>query len=276
MKKIAIRKLNRTQLKKDATKEVYITGKILLDFFGYHNINELATSRRDEKAKKRFFKKQDYFFTDNPPSFLLNVTKENNEVRLTGFSEHLPPDVMETDTVVLESFDLASGEIVYLFDVVKNNNALVFSRYEASDDLDCYEIGKNSKGIIQFNLNNSISLKRENAYWAWDDHITQAQFEKIILKPQDAIFAFRGNVTKKRIRIVPANISFKKVLRALSNSNNAIETQAKELYYFEEETIEGWKELVVSESKLLEIACYNDRFVFSDRNQNSFTYFYGG
>ena len=55
MKKIAIRKLNRTQLKKDATKEVYITGKILLDFFGYHNINELATSRRDEKAKKRFF-----------------------------------------------------------------------------------------------------------------------------------------------------------------------------------------------------------------------------
>jgi hypothetical protein len=83
-------------------------------------------------------------------------------------------------------------------------------------------------------------------------------------------------VTKKRIRIVPANISFKKVLRALSNSNNAIETQAKELYYFEEETIEGWKELVVSESKLLEIACDNDRFVFSDRNQNSFTYFYGG
>ena len=54
MKKVAIRKLNRTQLRKAATKETYITGKILLDFFGYDSIDQLVTSRRDPASKKVF------------------------------------------------------------------------------------------------------------------------------------------------------------------------------------------------------------------------------
>ena len=126
MKKIAIRKLNRTQLKKEATKEIYITGKILLDFFGYTSIEELATSRRDSASKKVFYQKKDYFNLSEPESFMLSVTRENNEVRLTGFSDHLPDGVKETDYVVLEAIDTENGEIVYLFDTIQNPNLLRF------------------------------------------------------------------------------------------------------------------------------------------------------
>ena len=83
-KKVAIRKLNRTLLKKEGTKEVYITGKnVLMPFFGYSSINQLATSRKDEESKRQFIakgEKGEYLST-----LTLSVTKENNEVRLTGF-----------------------------------------------------------------------------------------------------------------------------------------------------------------------------------------------
>ena len=74
MKKVAIRKLNRTQLKKEATKEIYITGKILLDFFGYDKIEDLATSRREEASKKVFYQKKEYFNQDL--QFPFQVMKE--------------------------------------------------------------------------------------------------------------------------------------------------------------------------------------------------------
>ena len=170
MKKIAIPKLNRTQLKKETTKEIYITGKILLDFFGYDSIEELATSRRDSASKKVFYQKRDYFQLSSPESFMLSVTRENNEVRLTGFSDHLPNDVKETDYVVLEAFDTEDGEVIYLFDTIQNPNIIVLQKFSSGDDETNYDKGRNANGVIQFSLKPYAMPKLQNAYWMWDDN----------------------------------------------------------------------------------------------------------
>ena len=275
MKKIAIRKLNRTQLKKEATKEIYITGKILLDFFGYTSIEELATSRRDSASKKVFYQKKDYFNLSDPESFMLSVTRENNEVRLTGFSDHLPDDVKETDYVVLEAIDAENGEIVYLFDTIQNPNLLVLQKFSAADDETNYDKSRNAKGVIQFSLKANATSKHQNAYWMWDDNSTAEIRTQIINNPIKAFFAIRGGVEQKTIRIVPANDTFPKLLKAISNSNNAIETQEKALYFIEEETENGWVRLPDIRPTWLEITYMNTHIVVSDRDNNSFVY-YGG
>lgn len=275
MKKIAIRKLNRTQLKKEATKEIYITGKILLDFFGYESIDELATSRRDSASKKVFYQKKDYFNLPEPESFMLSVTKENNEVRLTGFSDHLPGDVKETDYVVLEAFEGENGEIVYLFDTIQNPHLLVLQKFSAADDETNYEKSRNAKGVIQFSLRDSATPKYENAYWMWDDNSTTEIRNQIINTPIKAFFAIRGTVEQRTIRIVPANDTFPKLLKAISNSNNTVETQEKALYFIEEETKNGWVRLSDIRPTWLEITYMNTHVVVSDRDNNSFVY-YGG
>lgn len=275
MKKIAIRKLNRTQLKKEATKEIYITGKILLDFFGYTSIEELATSRRDSASKKVFYQKKDFFNRSEPESFMLSVTRENNEVRLTGFSDHLPHDVKETDYVVLEAIDIENGEIVYLFDTIQNPNLLVLQKLSAADDETNYEKSRNAKGVIQFSLKANATPKYQNAYWMWDDNSTAEIRAQIINNPIKAFFAIRGDVEQKTIRIVPANDTFPKLLKAISNSNNAIETQEKALYFIEEKTENGWARLTDVRPTWLEIIYMNTHIVVSDRDNNSFVY-YGG
>ena len=275
MKKIAIRKLNRTQLKKEATKEIYITGKILLDFFGYTSIEELATSRRDSAYKKVFYQKKDYFNLSEPESFMLSVTRENNEVRLTGFSDHLPDGVKETDYVVLEAIDNENGEIVYLFDTIQNPNLLVLQKLSAADDETNYDKSRNAKGVIQFSLKENATPKHQNAYWMWDDNSTTEIRAHIINIPITAFFAIRGDVEKKIIRIISANDTFPKLLKAISNSNNSIETQEKELYFIEEETETGWVRLTDIRPTWLEIIYMNTHIVVSDRDNNSFVY-YGG
>ncbi len=275
MKRIAIRKLNRTQLKKEATKEVYITGKILLDFFGYDSIEELATSRRDPASKKVFYQKKDYFRLSEPESFMLSVTRENNEVRLTGFSDHLPDDVKETDYVVLEAFDTEDGGIAYLFDTIQNPNLVVLQKFSAADDETNYDKSRNAKGVIQFSLKPNAAPKYQNAYWMWDDNSTAESRAQIMNTPIKAFFAIRGTVEQKTIRIVPTNDTFPKLLKAISNSNNAIETQEKELYFIEEKTENGWEQLADIRPTWLEIIYMNTHIVISDRDNNSFVY-YGG
>lgn len=275
MKRIAIRKLNRTQLKKEATKEVYITGKILLDFFGYDSIEELATSRRDPASKKVFYQKKDYFRLSEPESFMLSVTRENNEVRLTGFSDHLPKDVKETDYVVLEAFDTEGGEIVYLFDTIQNPNLVVLQKLSAADDETNYDKSHNAKGVIQFSLKPNATPKHRNAYWMWDDNSTAEIRAQIMNTPIKAFFAIRGTIEQKTIRIVPANDTFPKLMKAISNSNNAIETQEKAIYFIEEKTENGWEQLADIRPTWLEIIYMNTHIVVSDRDNNSFVY-YGG
>lgn len=107
-KKIAIRKLNRTLLKKEGTKEVYITGKnVLMPFFDYDDIEKLATSRREDKAKRLFVYKKK--INEEKRSTTLTVTRENNEVRLTGFEDFfVTNDVNEVDQIVIECVDTGS------------------------------------------------------------------------------------------------------------------------------------------------------------------------
>lgn len=275
MKKIAIRKLNRTQLKKEATKEIYITGKILLDFFEYDSIEELATSRRDPASKKVFYQKKDYFSLSEPVSFMLSVTRENNEVRLTGFSDYLPDDVKETDYVVLEAFDTEDDEIIYLFDTIKNPNLIVLQKFTAGDDESNYDKSRNSSGVIQFSLKAGAAPKYQNAYWMWDDNSTTEIRTHIIDSPIKAFFALRGTVEQKTIRIISANDTFPKLLKAISNSNNAIETQNKTLYFIEEKTKNGWERLTNIRPTWIEIIYMDTHIVVSDRDNNSFVY-YGG
>lgn len=275
MKKVAIRKLNRTQLRKAATKETYITGKILLDFFGYDSIDQLVTSRRDPASKKTFFQKQEYYRTSAPEPFMLSVTKENNEVRLTGFSEHLPNDVTEVDYVVLEAIEAADGSVVYLFDTIKHPNIIVLAKFSADDDADNYNKTRNAKGTIQFTLQHNATAKQENAYWMWDDNCAPEVRSKIIDTPVEAYFSIKGSVKKRTIRIVPANVSFPKLLKAMSNTNNTVETQEKALYFIEEYTDNGWIKSVNAGASLLEITYMESHIVVSDREANSFVC-YGG
>ena len=275
MKKIAIRKLNRTQLKKEATKEIYITGKILLDFFGYEKIEDLATSRREEASKKVFYQKKEYFNQPNPNSFMLSVTRENNEVRLTGFSEHLPNDVKETDYIVLEAIESGSGDVVYLFDTVKQPTVIVLQKHAATDDESNYNKSHNAKGVIQFTLKEDAVPKASNAYWMWDDNSTNEIRGKFVGPPIKAYFAIRGIAEEKCVRIVSSGVTFPKLLKAISNSNNAIETQEKALYYIEEQTEDGWMKMDNIRPTLLEITYMDSHIVISDRDSNSFVY-YGG
>lgn len=275
MKRIAIRKLNRTQLKKEATKEIYITGRILLDFFGYESIDNLATSRKDLSSKKKFYVKNEYFNSNTPTAFMLSVTRENNEVRLTGFSEILPYDVKETDYVVLEAFDTDAGDVVYLFDVVKSPDIMVLQKLSPSDDEANYDKSHNAKGVIQFSLKPEAKEKYENAYWLWDDNCSQSIYEKIIDNPIEAFFTIKGVVEQKLIRIKPINDTFLKLLRAISNSNNAVETQEKALFYIEEQVQGEWKKMTDIKPSWLEVTYMQSHVVISDRDNNSFVY-YGG
>jgi hypothetical protein len=275
MKKVAIRKLNRTQLRKAATKETYITGKILLDFFGYDSIDQLVTSRRDPASKKAFFQKQEYYRTSTPEPFMLSVTKENNEVRLTGFSDHLPKDVTEVDYVVLEAIKAADGSVVYLFDTIKHPNIVVLASFSADDDADNYNKTYSPKGTIQFSLMPNATAKLNNAYWFWDDNCQDTVRSEIIGKPIEAYFSFRGTVTKRTVRIVPANATFPKLLKAMSNTNNTVETQEKELYFIEEQLDGAWQKLTSASSSLLEITYVGTHLIVSDRETNSFVC-YGG
>ena len=197
-------------------------------------------------------------------------------MRLTGFSEHLPGDVKETDYIVLEAFENESGEVIYLFDVVKDKKLFVLQKYTAGDDLDCYEIGKNANDVVQFKLNETSLPKHENAYWFWDDNVDKDVFDTVINKSIQATLVFKGNIEKKQIRICATGIKFKKLLRAISNSNNAIETQTKELYVFEEAVDDNWIPLIIDATTLLEMSCGDNQVTIGDRTQNSFAYFCGG
>ena len=109
----------------------------------------------------------------------------------------------------------------------------------------------------------------------WDDNSTAEIRAHIINTPITAFFAIRGDVEKKIIRIISANDTFPKLLKAISNSNNSIETQEKELYFIEEETETGWVRLTDIRPTWLEIIYMNTHIVVSDRDNNSFVY-YGG
>ena len=274
MKRIFIRKLNRTQLFKEATKEIYITSKMLLDFFDCDSIDELATKRSDDKAQRPFFLKSQYYSSKNPQIYNLRLTKENSEVRLTGFSELLPDDVKETDELILEFFYDNNGNPIYLFDVAKKRNVIVMKKISADDDESNFEKMYSNKGIIQFELKKDSKLKVNNSYWLWDSDYVPGIIDNILNIPQTVYVSIKGVVSKKKIRFVYTGQTFDKLLRAASNSNNQVVTCCKELFVAESFEVDKWVPYDISLG-LFEIVCENDYVIITDRKATSITFYRG-
>lgn len=274
IRKIVVRKLNRTQLKKEGTKEIYLTGKGLLEFFGFADINELSTRRNDPKAQKLFFLKSQYYSQLDPQPLYMSVTKENDEVRFTGFSEYLPFDIKETDSMVLEAIENSNGEVVYLLDFIKSENILVLQAYSEKDDLVNYTQNINSRGNIQleFISKTNTNSKSSKMYWLWD---SRENLQIPIDLPIKAKINYGGLPVNKTIRFKDSGQSFKKLMKAMSNSNRKIEFQEKKLYIIEELISNDWMPLSDINYSVLELI-FNGSFVMVlDRYYNSFTYCWG-
>jgi hypothetical protein len=93
--------------------------------------------------------------------------------------------------------------------------------------------------------------------------------------PIDAYLSIKGVVSKHTVRIVPTNDVFPKLLKAMSNTNNTVETQEKALYFIEKYVDERWEKLTDINTSLLEVAHMGSHVIISDREANSFVC-YGG
>lgn len=286
-KKIAIRKLNRTLLKKEGTKEVYITGKnVLMPFFDYDDISKLATSRREDEAKRVFRYKK--LVDGEKRSTTLTVTRENNEVRLTGFEDFfVTNDVNEVDQIVIECMDEGTDKH-YLLDYVKCFNTRVFQSFEAKDSCENYNITFNKKKIknpsgttsvretIQLSEIKPAIQQFDNAYWLWDDSFDENRWSEILGKEIEIVYAAKGKVLVRKIKISKMNKSFKKILKAKTSSSNKLEYQDKELYSILELKNGEWKVADFDGIRNLELIDEGNRIKICNRDVMSFCIYEGG
>lgn len=287
-KKIAIRKLNRTLLKKEGTKEVYITGKnVLMPFFDYTNINDLATSRKEEKAKRLFEYKRNVDST-SPSGTTLSVTRENNEVRLTGFEDFfVVNDVNEVDQIVLECIDDGRSKR-YLLDYLKCLSTRVLQSYDSKDSCANYQVNFNKKEIsnpsgtvsvretIQLTEINPPIERYDNAYWLWDDSFDAERWQELLNCELEITFIARGIVCNKIIRICKNGKSFKKIMKARTSSSNRLEYQEKELYEIQELNGEEWSIADFGGIRNLELFDEGNRIKIANRDAMSFCITEGG
>ena len=284
-RKVAIRKLNRTLLKKEGTKEVYITGRpVFLPFFEIQDVDELPTSRQDERAKRLFAykKKMDEFIT-------LRVTLENNEVRMTGFGDYFERNgLSEVDNILLECLDDGENKNYYL-DYVICDKTRVLQKYTSSDNSENYTIEMvkrevKNKSTGNMDIRESIQLtdkvppieNYDNAYWLWDDSFDKDRWGDLINKDIQAVFLNRGAVKKKTICIKSLGKSFKKIMKAQTNSKNELVYQDKELFEILELVDGEWIQADFAGVGILEICDENQRIKIKDRDSQSFIIFEGG
>lgn len=286
-KKIAIRKLNRTLLKKEGTKEVYITGKnVLMPFFDYDDIEKLATSRREDEAKKLFAYKK--MVGGEKRNTTLTVTRENNEVRLTGFEDFfVTNDVNEVDQIVIECVDTGVDRH-YLLDYIKCLNTRVLQSFEAKDSCENYQVSFNKKEIK--NPSGTISVREtiqlsdispaieqfDNAYWLWDDSFDEDRWSEILGKEIEIVYVAKGKVVTKTIKIFRINKTFKKILKAKTSSSNKLEYQDKELYSILELRNGEWQVADFDGIRNLELVDEGNRIKVCNRDAMSFCIYEGG
>ena len=275
-KKIAVRKLNRTLLKKEGTKEVYITGKnVLMPFFGFEYMDDLPTSRKDEESKRIFeFKKN--IFGENTSAMTLRVTKENNEVRLTGFEDFFAAnDLKEVDQIIIECEE-TEGIRKYALDYLKCNNTRVLQSYETKDSYVNYSVSRNEKGAIQFTELPFPAEQYEGAYWLWDDSFNENRWNEMINKPTDICLAAKGKVYKKTVKIVKTGEVIKKLMKAKSSSVNQAVFQEKELYRIYEPVGDEWMEADFMGIRNLELTDEGSRIKLCSRDAMAFCLYEGG
>lgn len=285
-RKIAIRKLNRTLLKKEGTKEVYITGKnVLMPFFDYTDISDLATSRKEDSAKRMFFYKRN---SNSHSGTTLSVTRENNEVRLTGFEDFFAVnDVKEVDQIVLECVDDGVTKR-YLLDYVKCLFTRVLQSYEAKDNCANYEVNFNRKEITSpsgtVSVRETIQLSEiippiedyENVYWLWDDSFSEERWEELIDCELEITFVAKGIVSKKIVRIGKLGRKFNKIMKARTSSSNKLEYQEKELYCIQELVDGEWCIADFDGIRNLELIDEGKRIKILNRDAMSFCITEGG
>ena len=275
-KKVAIRKLNRTLIKKEGTKEVYITGKSgLMSFFGYENVENLPKKRKDEASKKIFINKRMGY--DSADCYMeLRVTKENGEVRLTGFKNFFEDNkINEVDQIILEYIEL-DGESRYLLDYFKCKNTRVFQSYSAEDDCENYNVSFDEAGAIRFDKIAVPIEKQKGIYWLWDDSFDESRWSEIINTQIEVVFLNKKKVYNKMIKIEKTEDVVKKLLKAQSNSSRQIKFQEKNLYVIFE-LVEGeWITADFDGIKNLELVDEQGRIRISNRDAKSFCVYEGG
>ncbi len=276
-KKTAIRKLNRTQLKKEGTKEIYITGKNeLMAFFDYHSIDELATSRSDERAKRTFLVRDEN--GKKLSELTLSVTKENNEVRLTGFGDFFSENnIKEVDQIVLECHQ-TSDSTEYFLSYCKNYNSRVLQAYSTGDSVENYNITTNGRGSIQFQNKEIPQEAPLNTYWLWDDNFDENQWNEMLGKKLDVIVISRRKVEKRIVLIEDTKQKIKKLLKAKSSSSNKLVFQEKKLYKIKELVGDVWKDADFGpNTKNLELTVDGGKVKIStNRDDTSFSFYEGG
>lgn len=275
-RRIAVRKLNRTLLKKEGTKEIYITGKnVLMPFFGFDNMEELPTSRKDEDSK-RVFKFKKILYGENNSEMTLRVTRENNEVRLTGFEDFFKAnDLNEVDQIIIECME-SDGVQKYALDYLKCNNTRVLQSYDTKDSYVNYNVSKNKKGAIQFTELPFPAEQYEGAYWLWDDSFDESRWNEIINKPIEICLAAKGKVYKKTVKIVKTNEVIKKLMKAKSSSVNQAVFQEKELYRIYEPVGDEWMEADFMGIRNLELTDEGNRMKLCSRDAVPFCLYEGG
>ncbi len=272
MKRIAIRKLNRTLLKKESTNETYLTGKnALIPFFGYDNIEQLETSRAEETSRYQFCDKKNKTITRD-----LSLTKENNEVRVTGFGDFFEKyDLKEVDDVILEREE-KQGSVQYLLDYYKRLKCRVLQRYDFGDNADNYIVKRNEKNRIKFEEKEKFDEGLDKTYWLWDDHFDELIWEGKTGEEINAVFIFNGKTQEKTVKIVDTGLTIKKLMKAKSRSKNDVVVQEKKLYQIE--VLEGEKWVVTDSNGMrsIEIIDEGKRLKFIDRNTDTFRFYKGG
>lgn len=273
MKKIAIRKLNRTLLQKESTNEIYITGKEpLMNLFGYKDVIEVPIGRKSDDAKKEFYLKESYYGDGAPKKIDLAVTLENNEVRLTGFSDYLADnDITEVDSIVLECISNEDEEL-HLLSFIRNPSIRVLQKYDPSNNVESYDIKLiNNKKV--FDAKKDYTDDNQNLYWLWDDHYDENKWAEIVVEGKE-IACFGKNKLLCVIRIVDSKKDFELLMKSKSRGKNLI-TQRKKLYRIEKFVDQRWVPLIDDKYKLLEFIDHGKYITARNREDQKFEFLKG-
>lgn len=179
------RKLNRTLLKKEGTKQFYLTAAELPDFFEISK--EVLEQNTDTKRYAfKFYNKEEYLekSVEGCSEYLVYLNKSGNEYRLTGNIGDIYTTycVQESDSIILEYLKIEDSPI-FLFSIIKNDSLIVIQRY-SDNDVETIDLEFSDKGVY---------------YWSWDD-IDELQ-QKNVIDRNIEFNIFIENFTCKKMKI---------------------------------------------------------------------------
>lgn len=245
MKKIFRKELNRTVLAKEGTKWMYLTAKEFLLFFGTTQ-EELDDNKKNIKA----YIKDDYLDSDNPHTYMLQLTKANRETRLFGRDFPLLYEnlgVCECDILLIENAP-QSEEEVYLFSAIKTKN-IVMKKYSRKD--------------IQ--KNESLNTDFAEYWWPWDNHLSESELQVFFNSEHDVKF-IKNNFTEEK------KIKFQKKSDFLKYMNQAKGSVNKSLYSIMELQNNNWIKASFDNFDTLQFEIIDGMYQLSPKKTSECTY----